>query len=93
MYYEKVNPHYSLPVLQTHYFYDIPFSDDDIYVKVTSDYVNRLDKVAYDYYDNVSLWWVIAQASNIRNPFNIPEGTILRVPPMSTLFKLRGINI
>ena len=69
------------------------FTDNDIYVRVTDDYVNRLDKVAFDYYSNVSLWWVIAQASNIRNPFDIPLGTILRIPPMSTLFKIRGIDI
>lgn len=93
MYYEKINRNYNLPVLETHYFNDIPYTDNDIYVKVTSDYVNRLDKVAYDYYNNVSLWWVIAQASNIRNPFNIPEGTLLRIPPMSTLFRIRGIDI
>ena len=93
MYYEPVNKNYSRPCLQTHYFSDIPFSDKDIYLEVDGNFVNRLDKVAFHYYNNVQLWWVIAQASGIRNPFNVPVGTILRIPPYETLFKLKGIEI
>lgn len=93
MYYESVNKNYLQPCLQTHYFTDIPFNKKDIYLKVDATFENRLDKVSYQYYNTVRLWWVIAQASNLRNPFNVPIGTILRIPPYETLFKLKGLDL
>ena len=93
MYYEDVNTNYDVPVLRTHYFSDIPFTDGDIYLTVDQNYENRLDKVAYAYYNNVKLWWVIAQASDIKNPLYVPVGTILRIPPFTTLFHIRGLDM
>lgn len=93
MYYEDISRAYDQPCRQTHYFYDIPFSEADEYLKVDSNYENRLDKVSFDYYGTVVLWWVIAQASGLRNPLYVPIGTVLRIPPYATLFKLRGIDI
>jgi hypothetical protein len=93
MYYEGTSKAYDVPCRMTHYFYEIPFKDDDLYITVDENYENRLDKVAYDYYNTVLLWWVIAQASNIRNPLYVPVGTVLRIPSYSTLFTLKGIEI
>lgn len=58
---------------------DIPLSDTDIYVVTETG--DRLDTLAYQYYNNASLWWIIASANNIHNaPFGIADGTILRIP-------------
>jgi hypothetical protein len=57
----------------------IPLRDDDIYV--ASETGDRLDTLAYQYYDDASLWWIIASANNIHNaPFGLKDGTILRIP-------------
>lgn len=58
-------------------------SSQDQYFEVTDEYMNRLDLVAHRFYNNTRLWWVIAYASNIINPFEIPVGTKLRIPPLS----------
>ena len=58
---------------------NIPLRDDDIYV--ASETGDRLDTLAYHYYKDSSLWWIIASANNIHNaPFGLKDGTILRIP-------------
>lgn len=57
----------------------IPLRDDDIYVATETG--DRLDTLAYQYYQNASLWWIIAAANNIHNaPFGLEDGTMLRIP-------------
>jgi nucleoid-associated protein YgaU len=57
----------------------IPLSNYDLYVMSESG--DRLDSLAYQYYNDASLWWVIASANNIHNaPLGLREGTILRIP-------------
>lgn len=57
----------------------IPLRDDDIYVATETG--DRLDTLAYQYYDDSNLWWIIASANNIHNaPFGLKDGTILRIP-------------
>jgi hypothetical protein len=63
----------------------------DYYHSVETGEENKLDLIASRYYNNESLWWVIAEASGIDDPFNVPVGTVLRIPDMSTLYGLRGI--
>lgn len=71
----------------------VKFSSDDIYYVVTDKTENRLDIIALMYYDSASLWWIIAQANIniIFNVFNVPRGTVLRVPPLASLYKSGGI--
>ena len=58
---------------------DIPLSDTDIYVVTETD--DRFDTLAYQYYNDASLWWIIASANNIHDaPFGITDGTVLRIP-------------
>jgi len=58
---------------------DIPLSDTDIYVVTETD--DRFDTLAYQYYNDASLWWIIASANNIHDaPFGIKDGTFLRIP-------------
>ena len=57
----------------------IPLRDDDMYV--ASETGDRLDTLAFQYYEDASLWWIIASANNIHNaPFGLKDGTILRIP-------------
>jgi hypothetical protein len=41
---------------------------------------DRLDIIAQRVYDNASLWWVIAAASNIGWGLQVPAGTYLVIP-------------
>lgn len=59
---------------------DIPYSEDDVYVITTVG--DRLDSIAYSYYNDSELWWVISVANNHITKgslFPVP-GTQLRVP-------------
>lgn len=66
-------------------------SEDDRFHRVDSGEVNRMDLIAYNYYDNPRLWWVIAYANNIKNPLEIKSGDILRIPSINTLYGYGGI--
>jgi hypothetical protein len=42
---------------------------------------DRLDTLAFQYYQDPTLWWIIASANNIHDaPLGFEEGTILRIP-------------
>lgn len=43
----------------------------------------RLDNIAYKYYGNPELLWVIMAVNNITDPLNIPANTVLRILPKS----------
>lgn len=56
----------------------------DVFVTVIQRYVNRWDLMAYDYYGDARLWWVIPQASMVVDVCSGPAlGQILRVPNKS----------
>ena len=58
---------------------NIPLRDSDIYVATETG--DRLDTLAYTYYNDSSLWWIIASANNIHNAvFGFEDGTVLRIP-------------
>ena len=58
---------------------NIPLSDDDIYVATETG--DRLDTLAFQFYRDSSLWWIIASANNIHNAvFGFEDGTVLRIP-------------
>lgn len=52
----------------------------DIFYTVTDADSKRIDLIAWKYYRDVSLWWVIAEFNGIMNPLEIPSGTTLRIP-------------
>ena len=57
----------------------IPHSEDDIYI-ITRD-SDRLDLLSGQYYEDVTLWWVIATANNIgKGTLVVPPGKQLRIP-------------
>lgn len=58
---------------------DIPMSNYDVYVM--SEDGDRLDTLANQYYQDPTLWWIIASANNIHTaPIGLRAGTILRIP-------------
>jgi phage tail protein X len=58
---------------------NIPYSPDDIYVRTVPG--DRLDLLAYQFYKNVSYWWIIAHANNLgKGALTIPEGSQVRIP-------------
>jgi len=61
-------------------YQNIPLSESDVYVITTVG--DRLDSLAYSYYSDATLWWVIAAANNNATKgalFPVP-GTQLRIP-------------
>lgn len=59
---------------------NVPTDDtNDIHIQTTSP--ERLDLLAYDFYTDVSSWWVIAAANGLVNgSLWVPANTVLRIP-------------
>lgn len=55
-----------------------PQDSDIIYISKETDY---LDSLAYRFYKDTSLWWIIALSNNLGNGrMSIPAGLQLRIP-------------
>ena len=68
---------------------NIPLSESDVYVITNAG--DRLDNLAYSYYKDSTLWWVIAMANNniTRGALYPTPGTQLRIPTdLSNVLKL-----
>ncbi len=63
----------------------IPASDKDQFHRVTQSDVNRIDLLAYRYYGDCNLWWLIAEANNVSNPLQLEVGVVLRIPSQETI--------
>jgi len=61
------------PYYKGKFYPDIPLSESDEYIITTVG--DRLDNIAYSYYLDTTLWWVIAAANN-----NITKGALYPVP-------------
>jgi nucleoid-associated protein YgaU len=58
---------------------DVPYSDEDNYVITTVG--DRLDLIAFDFYGDAELWWLIASANSLPGDSLVPTpGTQLRIP-------------
>ena len=60
---------------------EIPLSINDIYITTTVG--DRLDSLAYEFMDDVDLWWIITTANpNVirRDSFNLKPGIEIRIP-------------
>lgn len=65
-------------VFRTTRYPKIPTSPSDLYI-IASD-ADFLDSLAYKYYQDATLWWVIAQANGIKATLKAPTGVQLRIP-------------
>lgn len=81
----------NIEALETQNDIDFIPDDTDIFFEVTPDYENRLDLIAYRFYNNPLYWWIIASASNIKDPTIIPPSTILRIPNPERVFSFNGL--
>jgi len=61
------------PYYKGKFYPNIPLSETDVYVITTVG--DRLDSLAYSYYGDSTLWWVIAIANN-----NVTKGALYPVP-------------
>jgi len=61
------------PYLKQRFYPNIPLSENDVYVITTVG--DRLDSIAYSYYNDATLWWVISAANN-----NITKGALYPIP-------------
>jgi len=52
---------------------NIPLSEDDVYV--ITNVGDRLDNLAYSYYNNTNYWWIISAANN-----NVTKGSLFPIP-------------
>ena len=79
---------------QTVRYPEIPRSEDDIYVITTIG--DRYDTLAFQYYKDSSLWWVIANANGNADKGSLtpPIGSQIRIPanPALTEIKYQEIN-
>jgi nucleoid-associated protein YgaU len=68
------------PYFKGKFYPNIPLSESDVYVITTVG--DRLDNLAFSYYNDATLWWIIAAANNnITKGALFPEpGTQLRIP-------------
>lgn len=58
---------------------DIDRRPEDIII--TTESGQRLDRLAFRFYDDAKLWWVIAAANNLgRGDWVVPAGIQIRIP-------------
>ena len=53
-------------------------SNQDVYV--ITEYGDRLDQIAQQFYGSVFDWYLIAEANNLKN-INVEAGIRIRIPP------------
>lgn len=64
---------------QTNIYPEVPPTNEDYYIITTVG--SRLDLIAYDFYQDASLWWVIASANSLPgDSIFAPVGIQLRIP-------------
>lgn len=73
------------------YELDIAESNGDKYYTVTAATENRLDLISSIFYSFPIYWWIIAAANDIIDSFTVSRGTVLRIPPISTLYVNKGL--
>jgi len=68
------------PYYKGKFYPNIPLSENDVYI--ITNIGDRLDSLAYSYYNDSTLWWVISMANNnaTRGALYPTPGTQLRIP-------------
>tara|TARA_R100000030_G_scaffold28762_2_gene21268 strand:+ start:934 stop:1236 length:303 start_codon:yes stop_codon:yes gene_type:complete len=65
-------------VYSTTFYPQIPISDSDQFIYPKDG--DRLDTLAYRYYGDTTLWWVIAKANGIKGKVAVSVDDVLRIP-------------
>ena len=61
-------------------------SEEDMYHVVQVGEANRLDLIAYQYYNDARYWWLLASANNMIDPFVLVVGSTIRVPSLNSYY-------
>lgn len=81
---------YNDPYHETVFNYDVIESSGDRFITIEKD--TRLDVLANTYYNDFSLWWVIAMANNIMDGLEtVKKDTVLRIPPIMSIYKPHSV--
>ena len=65
-------------VYSTTYYPRILLNNNDKFVRTKDG--DRLDTMAYRFYKDTSLWWIIAKANGIRGKISLEIGKVIRIP-------------
>jgi hypothetical protein len=71
----------------------IPKESDDQTLVITQTYQYRPDLLAFDLYDNATLWWVFYQRNPntlTKPPLDFKVGTLIYLPKITTLRSALG---
>lgn len=59
-------------------------ADEQTLIRITS--ADRLDRLANIFYDDSTLWWIIASANQLgKGSLMVPPGTILVIPEITSV--------
>ena len=73
----------NIPYKRNVIYPEIPLDEDDIYV--TSQYGDRYDTLAQEFYKDSELWWIISSANNYqKGSLIVTPGVQLRIPANKT---------
>lgn len=95
--YDSTSPYYTTGYSQ--FFLDtmtnrpIPKLTDDLPFKINTTYQYRPDLLAFDLYQNASLWWVFYQRNPntlAAPPWDFTSGTTILLPKITTLKSALG---
>jgi hypothetical protein len=67
-----------IKLYSTTYYPDISIEDEDTFIYPS--FGERLDTLAHKYYNDVSLWWIIAKANGIKGKLTPSVDTQIRIP-------------
>lgn len=95
--YSSTSPYYT--TTQTSYldvinFRDIPAQVNDLPWTVTPPYMHRPDLLAWDLYQDVTLWWVFAVRNKdlIEDPvYDLVPGLTIYIPQLSVIRESLGV--
>lgn len=74
-------------VYKTTFYPKIDRHETDIYIHTRDG--DRLDNLAYVYYRDVKLWWIIAQANHLgKGSMNVQPAKLIRIPTMDRVFEI-----
>ena len=65
-------------VYSTTYYPEIPLENEDKFIHAKIG--DRLDSLAYKYYNDITLWWIIAKANGLKGKPVLTPGEIVRIP-------------
>ena len=65
-------------VFGTTYYPQIPLDNSDrLYTTIDGE---RIENIAFTFYEDVSLWWVIAKANGFKGKVVFKSGEVIRIP-------------